>query len=44
MLLRNSGIRIGDTVKCGVDHISGNKLFLYRQKTGVPVHCIRAMF
>jgi hypothetical protein len=44
MLLRYGGMRIGDTVKCGVDRISGNKLFLYTQKTGVPVHCIRAMF
>jgi integrase/recombinase XerD len=40
VLLRYSGMRIGDTVKCGVDRISGNKLFLYTQKTGVPVHCV----
>ena len=40
ILLRYSGMRIGDTVKCGVDRISENKLFLYTQKTGVPVHCV----
>lgn len=40
LLLRYSGMRIGDTVKCGVDRITGNKLFLYTQKTGVPVHCV----
>jgi site-specific recombinase XerD len=39
-LLRYSGMRIGDTVKCGVDRITENKLFLYTQKTGVPVHCV----
>jgi site-specific recombinase XerD len=44
MLLRYSGMRIGDTVKCGVDRISGNKLFLYTQKTGVPVHCVLPEF
>ena len=40
LLLRYSGMRIGDTVKCGVDRITGSKLFLYTQKTGVPVHCV----
>jgi integrase len=40
LLLRYSGMRIGDTVKCGVDRITGDKLFLYTQKTGVPVHCV----
>ncbi len=40
LLLRYSGMRIGDAVKCGVDRITGNKLFLYTQKTGVPVHCV----
>jgi site-specific recombinase XerD len=33
MLLRYSGMRIRDTVKCGVDRISGGKLFLYTRKT-----------
>ncbi len=40
LLLRYSGMRIGDTVRCGVDRITDNKLFLYTQKTGVPVHCV----
>jgi hypothetical protein len=40
LVLRYSGMRIGDTVKCGVGRITRNKLFLYTQKTGVPVHCI----
>ena len=40
LLLRYSGMRIGDTVKCGVDRITENKLFLYTQKTGVPVRCV----
>ena len=40
LVLRYSGMRIGDTVKCGVDQIDANKLFLYTQKTGVPVHCV----
>jgi site-specific recombinase XerD len=40
LLLRYSGMRIGDTVKCAVDRINASKLFLYTQKTGVPVHCV----
>jgi len=40
LLLRYSGMRIGDTVSCGTNRITGNKLFLYTQKTGVPVYCI----
>jgi site-specific recombinase XerD len=40
LLLRYSGMRIGDTVRCGTDRIIGNKLFLYTQKTGVPVQCV----
>jgi integrase/recombinase XerD len=33
-------MRIGDTVRCGVDRISKNRLFLYTQKTGEPVCCV----
>ena len=40
LLLRYSGMRIGDTVQCGPDRITGNKLFLYTQKTGQPVYCV----
>ena len=37
-------MRIGDAVKCGVDRITGDKLFLYTQKTGTPVHCVLPLF
>jgi integrase/recombinase XerD len=40
LLLRYSGMRIGDTVGCGIDRITKNRLFLYTQKTGEPVCCI----
>jgi len=39
-LLRYSGMRIGDAVRCGVDRLTRNRLFLYTQKTGEPVCCI----
>ena len=39
LLLRYSGMRIGDAVSCGTDRLKGNKLFLYTQKTDVPVFC-----
>ncbi len=39
LLLRYSGMRIGDAVQCGPDRLKGSKLFLYTQKTGVPVQC-----
>jgi integrase len=38
LLLRYSGMRIGDTVTCAVDRLRGDRLFLYTQKTGVPVN------
>jgi len=40
LLLRYSGMRIGDAVHCSVDRLVGNRLFLYTQKTGVPVQCV----
>jgi integrase len=40
LLLRYSGMRIGDCVRCSADRITGNRLFLYTQKTGVPVRCV----
>ncbi|MBZ5539825.1 MAG: tyrosine-type recombinase/integrase [Acidobacteriia bacterium] len=40
LLLRYSGMRIGDAVSLTSDRIEGNKLFLYTQKTGVPVNTI----
>jgi integrase/recombinase XerD len=40
LVLRYSGMRIGDAVKLTSDKINGNKLFLYTQKTGVPVYTV----
>jgi integrase/recombinase XerD len=40
LLLRYSGIRIGDAVNLSSDRIVGNRLFLYTQKTSVPVNTI----
>ena len=36
--LRYSGMRIGDAATCPVDRLVGDRLFLYTQKTGVPVN------
>jgi integrase len=44
LLLRYSGMRIGDTVNLSTDRIEGNRLFLYTQKTGVPVNTILPEF
>lgn len=40
LLLRYSGLRISDVVSLGVDRIMGSRLFLYTQKTGVPVQTV----
>ena len=40
LLLRYSGMRIGDAVNLSSDRIAGNRLFLYTQKTGVPVNAV----
>jgi integrase/recombinase XerD len=40
LVLRYSGMRIGDAVKLTTDKINGNKLFLYTQKTDVPVYTV----
>jgi integrase len=37
LLLRHSGLRIGDAVALRRDHVDDGKLFLYTQKTGTPV-------
>jgi integrase/recombinase XerD len=37
LLLRYSGMRIGDAVGLSTEKLDGNRLFLYTQKTGVPV-------
>jgi len=39
LLLRYSGMRIGDAVTCSAERLAGSKLFLYTQKTDVPVNC-----
>jgi site-specific recombinase XerD len=39
LLLRYSGLRIGDAVRLARDRIVATRLFLYTQKTGVPVWC-----
>ena len=39
LLLRYSGLRIGDAVCLSRDRVVGNKLFLYTAKTGTPVCC-----
>jgi len=39
LLLRYSGMRIGDCVGCSTQRIDGNLLFLYTQKTGTKVRC-----
>jgi integrase/recombinase XerD len=40
LLLRYSGMRIGDAVSLTVDRIDGNRLFLYTAKTGTPVYTV----
>jgi len=39
LLLRHSGLRIGDAVTLERCRITGDKLFLYTAKTGTPVYC-----
>ena len=38
--LRYSGLRIGDVVKLRADQISGNRLLVRTEKTGVPVYVV----
>ena len=40
LLLRYSGMRISDAVALNADRVQGSKLFLYTQKTGVPVYTV----
>jgi integrase/recombinase XerD len=44
LLLRYTGMRIGDVVNLRSDRIVGRRLFLYTQKTGVPVNTILPEF
>jgi len=40
LVLRYSGMRIGDVVQVTTDQLAGNKLMVYTQKTGVPVNAV----
>jgi site-specific recombinase XerD len=40
LVLRYTGLRLGDSVRLTTDQINGNKLMLYAQKTGVPVNSV----
>lgn len=40
LLLRYSGLRIGDAVQLDVSRLQGNKLLLRTEKTGVHVYCV----
>jgi integrase/recombinase XerD len=39
LLMRYSGLRIGDAVTCPRERLVGSKLVLYQAKTGTPVYC-----
>ncbi|MGO9642462.1 MAG: tyrosine-type recombinase/integrase [Candidatus Acidiferrales bacterium] len=39
LLLRYSGLRIGDALSCSIDRLADGKLRLYTQKTRTHVHC-----
>lgn len=38
LLLRYTGMRIGDVVSLSADRVAGNRIFLFTAKTGTPVH------
>jgi len=40
LLLRYTGLRIGDATTLSVDRLAGNKILLYTAKTGQPVYCV----
>jgi integrase/recombinase XerD len=40
LLMRYSGMRVSDTVTMSTDRLDGKRLFLYTQKTGVPVYTV----
>lgn len=44
LLLRYSGVRIGDAISLTSDRIKGNQLFLYTAKTGTPVNTVLPHF
>jgi integrase len=40
LLLRYSGLRVGDATSLSMDKLVGNRIFLYAQKTGQAVYCV----
>jgi len=44
LLLRYSGMRIGDAVGLSRERLEGNHLLLYTAKTGTPVYCVLPAF
>jgi integrase/recombinase XerD len=40
LLLRYTGLRIGDATTLSIDRLAGNKILLYTAKTGQPVYCV----
>ena len=44
LVMRYSGMRIGDAVALSADRLQKGKLFLYTQKTGVPVYTVLPEF
>jgi len=44
LLLRYSGMRIGDAVNFNTERLEGNRVFLYTQKTGVAVNTVLPEF
>jgi integrase/recombinase XerD len=44
LVLRYTGMRLGDVATLSIDRLIGNKIQLYTQKTGVPVYCVLPQF
>lgn len=44
LTLLYTGMRVGDVTSLSVDRVAGNRIFLYTQKTGVPVSCVLPRF
>jgi len=40
LLMRYTGMRVSDAVTLTTDRLDGKRLFLYTQKTGVPVYTV----
>jgi integrase len=40
LVLRYSGLRIGDVTSLATDQVTGSKIFLYTQKTDQAVYCV----